>query len=305
MIVGHSHFANEDISRYVFVFHLSVFYVCSGWLLNTDVPFGKFMKKNFMRLIVPYLVYNLLAAALLVGAGLLTLWQGGDPEWGLRLYDGTMNTLCGYAREPFCVSSWFLLSLFWCRTFGYLLVKGGRGVRLTIVAFWLLLGYVRYVAGQPYYYALDSALMGLVWFMVGVVIRRRMHVHLHWSLRALLIPLGFVASFAIYRSIGACDYIDSNPNGLLGLVGTSLALVAFFSLCSLLGNIESRVVQAISKATLFIMCVHVMILPVAEKVVADGDIFKTFIIDLILICVLTWAYKGIIAHNNLSQIFKK
>nr|WP_304651184.1 hypothetical protein [Bacteroides acidifaciens] len=83
----------------------------------------------------------------------------------------------------------------------------------------------------------------------------------------------------------------ADVKGGLGIVATGMGLIGFFSLCKLLNGVNSKIVLRISKASIVIMCVHMLIQGPLESIIHyQGNIIITIVGDIFIVLVLTAIY---------------
>ena len=74
------HLGNSEINRVVFTFHVTIFFLLTGYYTSTKTSIKDFIKRKFRTLIVPYAVTCLMVLALVVP--LNTLLNGGENNLG-------------------------------------------------------------------------------------------------------------------------------------------------------------------------------------------------------------------------------
>lgn len=57
MVLGHMHF-NASFERYIFGFHMPLFFVVSGYLYNNKRTLGKTILEKAKSLLIPYFVFG-------------------------------------------------------------------------------------------------------------------------------------------------------------------------------------------------------------------------------------------------------
>ncbi len=111
------HLGNSGINHVVFTFHVTIFFLLTGYYMNTRASVGNFIKKKFRTLIIPYAVTCLAILILVVPFNILL--NNGDGNLD-RLKYYFMASLYGAGdsyQEPFTIygigAIWFLLATFW------------------------------------------------------------------------------------------------------------------------------------------------------------------------------------------------
>ena len=102
IILGH--FGNALIYRVVYTFNVPIFYLVTGYFMNTEISLAKFIKKRFKSLVIPYLI------TCLVMIFLAFLLNQSPGSWLMAsLYGAGVQV----GMMPTIGAIWFLLSSFW------------------------------------------------------------------------------------------------------------------------------------------------------------------------------------------------
>ena len=257
--MGHSEYADLDACPMIFMIHMPVFFVVSGYLFNADKSLWQITHSNTRGLLVPYVMYNLLFAAYWVALGTVRTVMGQPYDWTGCLLTPAWHFLSGIALGNFDGPTWFLLALVWCKYMSYVLHQGRLLARAAVLLFWGVLLFVRISTGRPFVYALDCACAGVIWFEAGYLARlRSKRLHLPLWVYVLSIPMGFAVCYYVMKHNGSCNYILADVGGLYGLFGTVCGLMAYFSFCRIVGCYECGLVTLVSKASIVVMCLHMM-----------------------------------------------
>lgn len=57
MVIGHIH-ANDMLNKYIYAFHMPLFFIVSGMLYSENKTFIKLVKTRFRALVIPYIVFG-------------------------------------------------------------------------------------------------------------------------------------------------------------------------------------------------------------------------------------------------------
>lgn len=271
------------------MFHMPVFFVCSGYLFHPESCFKEHLLKYVQNLLLPWILYNLLCAIALCSVNTFKECLGMDTHWEGMFSAYGLPTLLGYSCNQFCFPAWFLLALFWCKLLGFLLLRNKVRVKVFLLVLCSLLLWIRYHFSLPFFYCIDTGLLGFLWFCVGMYFRHHSSIYLSIRQQLLLIAIGFILCFAICRyQGGGCSYITCDVKGPMGLLGSGFGVIAFLLSCHILGAIRVRCIEMISKATLFIMCTHALFIIAFEPYIPyPGSFTTTFLFDVIIVLFLT------------------
>lgn len=131
IVIGHLE-PGTYLMRFVYSFHLFLFFVCSGFVGARYVERGfvEIAKGNVKRLLLPYLVWSILSQ--------FVDWLLGIIDFG----QAARNILFLDANVGWNAALWFLVSLFWADTICALIVKLKRWVQLiaggVFIMLWML-----------------------------------------------------------------------------------------------------------------------------------------------------------------------
>lgn len=111
------HLGNSEINHVVFTFHVTIFFLLSGYYISARTSVWEFIKKKVRTLIVPYAITCLMVLALLVPFNIL-FNNGNENLTRLRQYFFAALYGAGDSyQKPFVICGigaiWFLLATFW------------------------------------------------------------------------------------------------------------------------------------------------------------------------------------------------
>lgn len=295
MVMGHSRYSCDWVAPMIFMIHMPLFFVVSGYLFNTSKQFKQMMKGNVRGLLIPYALYNLLFLVYWIAQGVIKTAIGHPYSWTECVLTPLWHTLGGVALGIFDGPTWFLLALVWCKMMCYYIHQGSRMHILITVLLWGGLFSLRINTDLQYPIALDCACAGVIWFEVGQLMRQyKDKIQIPNYLLLVLIPLGVIICWWVMNYQGQCNYILAKTGGLLGLIGTGAGLVSYFSICQLLSKWNLSLVTLVSKASIVVMCLHMFVNGMLEQVLHyNHHLLYTFVIDLLLTLCLSALYPNI------------
>lgn len=298
VVTGHSHHNNADVIPLIFMIHMPLFFVISGYLFKTECTLKELTIKSIRGLLIPYILYNIIVAIYWLSLGGIEYALGRAFEWDKCIIAPTINTIMGQPVGSFDGPTWFLLALIWCKYFGWALHRGNVYVKILTIAMWATLFFLRDESPCFLFYSLKCGLAGFIWFEIGYVIKRysKMPKLPKWAL-AMCIVVGAAVCYIICTRHGSCNYILAKTNGIIGIIGTGAGLIAFFSMCKMLNGISSEIVIKVSKASILVMCLHMPLQSFIENFTHyQGSEIVTFIVDLVIVLALTAIYPFIKKH---------
>lgn len=293
VVMGHSHYANENIIPMIFMIHMPLFFFVSGYLFKTDTNLKELSIKNWKSLCIPYLLYNLLFAIFILSTRIIKLAIGSSVDWELSIFNPLWHTSLGVANGMFDGPTWFLLALIWCKYFTYILHRSDS-ICLKISMLIILCGciIITDILCAPFILSIDCGIAGFLWFEIGYLMKLYAHkIKISDWMWCLFIPIGFSACYYLLQINGQCNYIDANVGGPLGIIATGMGLIAFFSACKLLDKIHTKTITKISQASIVTMCLHMMIQGPLNKIIHyQGGLLLTLVGDACIVLVLTAIY---------------
>lgn len=294
------HHAGAPLSEYVLQFHMPALFLLSGfteYYIGKSQPFLPYVKKKFWRLVAPYVCFECMNLGVHI---VLSLLSGGD---SISLTDAiTSIILCNnsiymglYGRL------WFLPVMFFSAVFSHLINGMGKRSKLipilTIPALFVLSYMI--CAKIPYRipFALDTAIMGTAFYLLGVVLGPyiRNVLDSHTIIRDICVAVAFILLFvgSNYYGDPYC-YMYINQYGdypIMLIAAVSGSFVTFIigkwvyllvHKCKLL----DRVITWYSYNSLAVFPVHLLI----KVVIVPGFVWGkpyTWIVLLVYMFVLT------------------
>ena len=179
VLIGHCDI--PDVNQYIYIFHMPLFYIISGfcWNIgkNRSISFKDFAKKKFNSYIIPYFKIALICFVVLgIGGNLLRMGFGDEYRtqllkyiFGIAIYSrGTTEWL------PSCSPIWFLTALFFAELIFYWIMKQSRPIVFVAIAG--ILGFLCYLCGKVFPWNIDNALTAIPYLYVGTIARK------YWSI---------------------------------------------------------------------------------------------------------------------------
>ncbi len=105
VVLGHMHFGYDNCTKYIFAFHMPLFFLVSGYLYKTPTRLFTGIKQKMKSLLIPYFVF---------GLGYYFLWLirnfSSGANWKSPLKAVLWVSVDGLKIES---ALWFLMVLFW------------------------------------------------------------------------------------------------------------------------------------------------------------------------------------------------
>ena len=219
ILVYIGHCGIPDLNLYIYLFHMPLFFIISGFLWNVDknrdMEFKTFARKKFKAYIIPYFKIAVICfVAYGIGLNLIRLGGLAEEYWiqlakyifGIVIYSrGTVEWL------PQCSPIWFLTCLFVAEIIYYFLLKLKFPVAGVIVAG--LLGYI-FSGWVKLPWNIDSALSAVVLLYIGTQARRFWHLLTDWRTISLVSAIAIVTVLTNETQV---DFDGNNYSNMLAM----------------------------------------------------------------------------------------
>lgn len=260
VVLGHMSIG-KTASYLIFSFHMPFFFLVDGLFCKNYEVFSdehkRFIKKIFMRLILPYVATCVLMISFSV---ILNLLRQNFSEIIQDAKHWALATLYGqgaYNNKSFPIigAIWFLWAMFWGRLiFSFF---SGRKICFPIVIFLFAVGYV----SSKYFYlplSIQSGLTSIIFIWTGKEIKEHKLLEKNWFLLfviALELWISMLFLKAGKMSI-VRNYYDAIPANVISGVSGSLALIL---LSEKNENIRFfSILRYIGKYSLIFLCLHIL-----------------------------------------------
>ena len=137
VVMGHSNYSQSDINPMIFMIHMPLFFVASGYLFKTNKTLKEITQSNVRTLLIPYLLFNLISLVYHSGSAFMKQVMGAEVDWNGQIFQPLCNTLVGVPGNLLCGPTWFLLALIWCKYIIYGIEKNKPTVGFFITFLWL------------------------------------------------------------------------------------------------------------------------------------------------------------------------
>ncbi len=273
VVMGHNDFAlvSPFFYKFIYAFHMPLFFFVSGMFFKSDVPFLKLLRRRFDSLLKPYIVITLLIFFMS-----LCFTKVGFYEATTRLVKSF------YANGHYIdwVQLWFLPHLFALNIFAFLFYKLSKSIRIPGLT-WVLLVIIQVVGvyfigtfwpftlglgghdltlyGFPL--SLDMVLVSGFFFILGCEINKLVPADKFASPITLMVSLAALVAMVIYLP----QTIDFNTRSFESLpINTLEALLGITFILALSRQIEkvpqvSAIFRYVGQASLIILIFHVPI----------------------------------------------
>lgn len=235
VIFGHIFNYGGEISKWIFSFHMPLFFFCSGYLYRRNDSFKNYLVKKLKAYLIPFFVFSILGT-------LFTLLFYGN---SITL-EGLLKDL--YNGQPECLhvgQLWYLICLLWTCLLFYLVDVITRGDMIKIFAItWLIAAVSKTLpvlldSSQRLPLKIDTAFSALVFFSLGYLYKNIRWKSEELSKKKLIIMaviMGIISIGAMFKphiniaSLKYEDYFDFLFFAIIGILMIIFISQAFSSL---------------------------------------------------------------------------
>lgn len=252
VILGH---CAPPFNKYIYGFHMPLFFVLTGYLWNPPDSFQTLAKKYAKKYLIPYFV---LCAMNLCLNSILRIMRGEELKiahyvFGILYSRGTLEWM------PNCSPLWFLTAIYVALILVWLVNSISRaGLRCAGIIICPLISYTfNYLNVIKLPWNIDTAFMGVLFIEFGILIRKRTNV------TGITLPLAAV--FSVFLPIGYL-MININPvtevsfdnnrygNLLMMIAGALLTIMSVMIIShKLCTRLKCSYIAFLGKHTMFIM----------------------------------------------------
>ncbi|AYL97113.1 acyltransferase family protein [Mucilaginibacter celer] len=284
VIVAHMALANALALNFIYTFIMPLFFLISGYLYKRKDTFGLAVGKDVKRLLLPYVYFYIISYAywfVVIYSKHKNQFPGSFAQAGV--IKPMLGMLIGVGYETdFSISInhplWFLMALFFVKVI-YSALEGiakdnkvtiGVGVLVLFVLVWLLR-----TNGYHIWFSIDSALVALPFFYLGVVIKSAGIIKTWFKNNVLNLACFIVltaATILVGKYNGSPDVNTATwgNNVFLYFAGGLVGTFMIFTLCFLFEKWPNRLILFISANTLVLMCIQSILKSISIAILKAG-----------------------------------
>lgn len=322
MILGHLY--PPTYVKLIYSFHMPLFFIISGYLYNAGSKRGEgYIRKQFHRLIVPYLVFSAFNILFAIFEGLMKNQLDGNQ---IRIWlRGVGTAVNRYGWMGKWVQLWFLPAMFIASVIFHMISNiKNVALRYGVLGLCPLVSYALYLFQAPkLIWNIDSALMAVLFMYFGKMLRDHQAVSriCEWSERNLLLLTGFMLSVGVF-----CGFInvapfgsvffDANSYGNFGLMAASGMLIPLAMLILSnkyineisMKNIFVRYIVWMGKHTMVVLGFDIAVGTLAAFLVSKmgmpANCFYIFVVKVILHSYAIFVWNFVVGHIKNGYVKK-
>jgi acyltransferase len=276
VIAGHLRLA-KPISDFIYAFHVPLFFILSGYLYKSKDTFKTVISKDVRRLLLPYTYFYMISYGYWFLTGYLRHRNEYPGTSGVE--ERLLGLVVGVGYETHVSISisphlWFLMGLFFVKFFYSLLQYISKENKLLITAgIIVLLITVVFInsSGYDLWLSLDSAVLSLPFFFIGVLLKSYRKWQLWFknnllNLFYLLLTIAATWYLSIYNGSANINTSYFGHNLLLFYITGLCGSLMIFSLSFILAVVPSKIVVFVSNNTLILLCIHGLIIIILRSI---------------------------------------
>lgn len=272
MVLCHFNLSDADARQFIWMFHMPVFFLISGYFDKGVSLDWTYLKKSYRTLMVPYFFFSVLSFSYCWVSPYLhpeSYHYGTMPQTFLKAFIGMFlmeDVVRPYAFMP-CLAAWFLAALFEIKVFFALLCLCWRKCRV-VVPLLLFLPFSIVYFDVPFF-SMDSASLGLIFYAIGYFMKKyNVLQYLNSRIVSLVLAVILCAYLWFIGMKNGIINLDGGEWGnnfwmfcINGLLGSLFCIAMAQSI-----NVHVPIISEIGQSTLSILGTHGLI----------GIIGKTF-----------------------------
>ncbi len=295
--LGHGNLVSEEMQQFIYSFHMPLFFVLSGYLFKV-LSIKDRVRKDFQTLIIPYLGINSICFMLWLMGGYLI-----KPEyhWSVEPVVKRLGAILlgiGYDTDfwiAVCTPLWFLIALFIVRYLCNIISSRHYFILCLTI---LVIGYVFVHFDVHLYFSINSAVMALPFFVVGIWMKKcLLRVHWLWS----IVCLGILFFVNHYNGRVDMAIFHYGQSMLLYYIGGFAGTFFIFAIAQLLNRYSNRFVRVISEGTILIMGFNLLAIEAVGKLCGLFGLLpevSPFVGVAISVLILLWFYPCILLSGK-------
>lgn len=258
VILGHTPISesNRAIFTWIYSFHMPLFFIVSGVLFsNKEKNYLKFLKKNILALIVPYLIFQIINVIFYDSWNFLF----GNFIPPRRIINQILGLFIQYRGTAYASGLWFLPCLFLMRNLLFLIEKISNKNKYIVIMILILTGiFYQLFINLPLPWYLDIVFINFIFLCIGYYFKEIIvNFDFKWYIIVLLMFLHLFSTYFNYRihSFSTNLYWNQYGNILLfymaSITGSILWIVLFKKFIS-----KSNLLTYIGKNSIVFYALH-------------------------------------------------
>ena len=275
IIIGH--LGSSQINRVVFTFHVPLFYIITGYFINTKYSIKEFIKRKFKRLVIPYLITSMVIVLI---SYILSNNLYDVKRWVMAsIYGaGDNHNFLGYSFQSIG-AIWFLLSCFFGSIILRILLNTKKSIRIISVTVLFIVGYFSAkIVWLPL--SIQAGFCAVLFMYIGYLVNtyfdRYRDIYLKHKkiiiICSCIIWIQFIYNFKSFWLVH-CDI----GRGIIDIIGCLCAcyiVVLISRIIKIKTRVLSKILKFIGRSSLLILCIHVIELDLIPWIIIIVNLIK-------------------------------
>ncbi len=265
IILGH--LGINGINRFVFTFHVPIFYFITGYYTKKQTNISAYIKKKARTLLVPYAVASIL---IIICAILLTIKRGEAGKVLSVAGDWIYAALYGAGDQyyqPFYIKSigaiWFLWATFWGNLFLQLSLRMKELYRIVFISFLFFLGqWTRHFFWLPL--SVQAGFCATLFMYIGYCVKicrpsfcnQKKEIKTALTVAALWVWISFICDFKSFWLVH-CD-IGRGAVDVIGCICACYCVLLFAKMIDKHVDWLAQPFAYFGRYSIIILCVHII-----------------------------------------------
>lgn len=259
------HLGNSTINRFVFTYHLPIFYLISGYFFHYPQETDKiFLRKKARSFLFPYYITCLVICLLAIPLAMIS-----GEDWKLTLWHNILASFYGAGdnwTEPFPVYSigaiWFLWAEFWGEFFLKKALEMKRGNRIVFIVLVFALSTWSYkTIWLPL--SIQAGGCALLFMYIGYIVHdsKNVIVSIKKEYKVFAVIIAFLAWIWMIQHFTAFWLVHCQiGNGIMDIIGSlSGCLIIYLISCFLNSKRGLPAFLAFTgRCSLLFLCIHIV-----------------------------------------------
>ena len=177
VILGHTFNVNSLICKFIYSFHMPMFFIVAGYLFNNkkygDMKITKYIKIKAKSYLFPYFIYSFINLVLQIFWNLFFYKKFIGVKQILDYVFAILYCYAGESRMPNCSSVWFLMCLFWASMLFWIINKYAEKFTFIFAALSLCISYcIGLFIDFRLPFNLPTAFMAVFFMWLGLLLKK-------------------------------------------------------------------------------------------------------------------------------------
>lgn len=294
VVLGHIPGIPFELKKYIYSFHIPLFFFVSGYLFNFDkyryFSYKDFIKYKAKKYILPYFRMGLICL-LLFGIIYPLFTEGFSKQYMLQSIKYVLGLLYSRGGPGYMAWSsplWFLTALFVTEIIFFVVLKFNFKYPLIMFGILAMLSYIYSITITiPLPWNIDVAMFAVIFMYMGFI------THKYNLTQYINLPILLVLIVIFVLSVSYNSKIDMNlrnyGNGFLTIISGTIGTIICLQIARLLK--ENKILEFYGKNTLFIMgytyAVFNCVLVLSNHFISDlKNVVISFLVQVITLTLL-------------------